>query len=62
MRNRTDWTSEFRNCQMFKSIECKKWVLMASNRNKADADTFVQALKKAAEGMGFLLADPKLYV
>lgn len=56
---RADWTSEFRNNSMFRSIELKRWHLITPVRCKKEAQDFVGQLQRAGRGMQFLIANPR---
>lgn len=58
--NRVDWTNEFRNNSMAHCIELMRWFLITPARARNEAEEFVKALQRAANGMRFAIANPRM--
>lgn len=56
-----DWTRELRSSPMLGVVHLQKWVLICPSRCVQSAQKFVGMLRKAGEGMGWNLAQPKLH-
>lgn len=56
---RCDWSSSFRDNSFFQPVPLKCWYIVFPRYTAREVDGFLEALRKAAQGMRFDLNTPK---
>lgn len=57
-----DWTKHLKFSAMFKRAVIKQWAVLTPYSHVMEVRKFLTSLKKASDGMSFLLPQPKMLV